>query len=256
MREYHRTLVGGLWLASIEIPAGAGGDRALPVVLIHGLGMSARTFEALMRELTGGPRLVALDLPGCGNSSTGGSIATPAELAGLLWQWLDSRGLDRVILVGHSLGCQVATRLAAQRPARVASLILLSPAPDPQAGGAFQTSLRLVAGVVFEPLRFLRFAVADFLKVRPHRSFRVLKQAMTVLDYDVVRSVQAPALLLRGDRDAVSTAAGARRLAEEFQDARVEDVPESAHALHVDAAERIAGIVRRVARQPDTTTSR
>lgn len=253
VREHHRTLLDGLWLASIETPASADAEQALPVVLVHGLGMSARTYEALMDELAGGPRLVALDLPGCGNSSSGGSIATPTELAGLLWAWLDARGLDRVVLVGHSLGCQVITRLAAQRPGRVASLILLSPAPDPEAGGAFQTTLRLVAGAVFEPVRFFRYAIVDFIKARLHRSFRVLMQAMTVLDYDIVRSVEAPALIIRGDRDAVSTAAGARRLAETYPDARMEEIPKSAHAIHIDAADRIAPVVRRVAQYPDRT---
>jgi pimeloyl-ACP methyl ester carboxylesterase/stress response protein SCP2 len=111
------------------------GDPDAPaVVLLHGGGSSAATWNRLAIALAAaGRRGIAIDLRG-----HGGSARTPAypltafcdDVLGVL----DVLGLDRIALVGHSLGAHTASLIAQQQPERVTHLVLEelpAPARDP-----------------------------------------------------------------------------------------------------------------------------
>jgi pyruvate dehydrogenase E2 component (dihydrolipoamide acetyltransferase) len=117
----------------------AAGDRVLrylrhgegpeAVVLVHGFGGDLTTWLFNAEALAGSGRSVyAVDLPGHGGSTKDVGAGTVPELAGTLAAALHTLGLGRVHLVGHSLGAVVAATLAADEPARVASLTLIAPA--------------------------------------------------------------------------------------------------------------------------------
>lgn len=107
------------------------------VVGLHGVTANHRAFHGLAERLDA--RLVALDLPG-----RGGSRALPGPydldtLAAHVAAALDALAIADAIVVGHSMGGFLATRLAASRPDLVASLVLLdgglplAPIADPEA---------------------------------------------------------------------------------------------------------------------------
>ncbi|WP_373280991.1 alpha/beta fold hydrolase [Kineosphaera limosa] len=72
------------------------------VVLVHGLGMSSRAFRALMPRLASDFRLLAPDLPGCGDSERPSAALSVDDLVGVLVGWLDALGVERADFVGHS----------------------------------------------------------------------------------------------------------------------------------------------------------
>jgi pimeloyl-ACP methyl ester carboxylesterase len=99
------------------------GDEA--VVLLHGLLDSSEGWNRLCERLPG--VRIAFDLPGFGYSDppARGSIDGYArDIA----EGLEMLGVDRMILVGHSLGGAVAAALAEMLPQRVTALVLLAPA--------------------------------------------------------------------------------------------------------------------------------
>jgi pyruvate dehydrogenase E2 component (dihydrolipoamide acetyltransferase) len=103
------------------------GDGAQTVVLLHGFGGDLTTWLFNAEQLAGPERSVyAFDLPGHGGSSKDVGGGTVAELAEILGAALDTLDLERVHLVGHSLGGAVAATYAAQNPGRVASLTLIA----------------------------------------------------------------------------------------------------------------------------------
>jgi pimeloyl-ACP methyl ester carboxylesterase len=95
------------------------------VVMVHGLTANHTCWWSVADVLAGTRRLFAYDLRGRGGSDrpeTGYSL----EIHGRdLESLLDRLGLERAVLMGHSLGAHIALRFAARRPARVSRLVLV-----------------------------------------------------------------------------------------------------------------------------------
>jgi pimeloyl-ACP methyl ester carboxylesterase len=102
---------------------------ALPLVLLHGIGSGAASWVQQFEALSASRRVLAWDAPGYGES-TAVPAASPAatDYANVLYEWLEKLGIERCVLVGHSLGAIIAGSFAAMHPQRVAGLLLLSPA--------------------------------------------------------------------------------------------------------------------------------
>jgi pyruvate dehydrogenase E2 component (dihydrolipoamide acetyltransferase) len=99
------------------------------VVFVHGFGGSLESWQENFAALAATGRAVAaLDLPGHGESSTDVGSGSLEELATAVIEYLDALGLDRVHLVGHSMGAAVCLVLADRVPQRVRSLTLIGPA--------------------------------------------------------------------------------------------------------------------------------
>lgn len=99
------------------------------LLLLHGIGSNARSFLPLISALPPQIDVIAWNAPGYADSARLAETApTPRDYADALATLLDSLGIARVALAGHSLGALFAASFAARHPARVAVLALLSPA--------------------------------------------------------------------------------------------------------------------------------
>jgi pyruvate dehydrogenase E2 component (dihydrolipoamide acetyltransferase) len=116
--------VGGLRLRYFALGEG---DR-VPVLLLHGFGADLNTWMFTQPDLAEGRRALALDLPGHGGSAKEVGAGDPESLTGFAEGALDALGLERVHLVGHSMGGAIAGLLALRRPERVTSLTLIASA--------------------------------------------------------------------------------------------------------------------------------
>jgi pimeloyl-ACP methyl ester carboxylesterase len=99
-----------------------------PLVLLHALGLSRSAWDPVLAELSERFDVLAVDLPGFGDSPPLDADVEPepAALARSVAQLLDELGIEQPHVAGNSLGGWVALELAGMRP--VASLTLLSPA--------------------------------------------------------------------------------------------------------------------------------
>ncbi len=111
------------------------GGRGLPVLFLHGWGLDHRAYRRSLKRLTTrGCRVVAPTLPGFGGT-TGLPIAqrTLSGYADWVAEFLDEVGLDGpFVVLGHSFGGGVATRLAVDHPQRVTNLVLVNSIGDPR----------------------------------------------------------------------------------------------------------------------------
>ena len=98
-----------------------------PVVVLHGLGLSRQVFAPVLPALAAGFRVVRLDLRGHG-ASPAPDPPEPYSDHEDVCATLDALGLERVDVVGLSLGGSVAVDLALAHPSRVRRLALLAPA--------------------------------------------------------------------------------------------------------------------------------
>jgi pimeloyl-ACP methyl ester carboxylesterase len=100
-----------------------------PVLAVHGLGATKGSFLPTVVALSGGFRMIALDLPGFGDSSKPIGASYDARFfATACVDLLDALGLESVHLIGNSLGGRVALEIALRHPDRVGRIALLAPA--------------------------------------------------------------------------------------------------------------------------------
>lgn len=102
------------------------------LVMLHGISSGAASWLGVaqdLQQLHPGVRVLAWDAPGYG-ASTPLAAAAPsdADYAARVQQSLTALGVQRCVLVGHSLGALMAARLAVDMPALVQQLVLISPA--------------------------------------------------------------------------------------------------------------------------------
>lgn len=110
---------------------GARGAGGVPVLFVHSLAGNTGQWAAQLAHLRPGRRAVALDVRGHGRSDPPGNrdYAIPS-LAADVWAVADALGLERAVLVGHSMGGTVAIAAAAARPERTVGLLLVDPNGD------------------------------------------------------------------------------------------------------------------------------
>ena len=104
------------------------GGRGPHVVLLHGWNSNAHVFDDLAPRLTDSLQVVALTLPGFGESDAPGSGYSLDTAADAVVAALDSLGIARASFAGHSFGGWIMTRLATRHPTRVERLIYLDAA--------------------------------------------------------------------------------------------------------------------------------
>jgi pimeloyl-ACP methyl ester carboxylesterase len=130
--------VSGVSTAVIE-----GGDGP-PIVLLHGQGGFAAMWVPVMRELVGGHRVVAPDLPGLGRSEVRTASLDASGMAtwlsGLIAQTCD----ERPIVVGHSLGGSLGAHFALAHGERLRGLVLV----DSGSLGRFRPSPRMLLALI------------------------------------------------------------------------------------------------------------
>ena len=93
-----------------------------PLVLIGSAGRSARVFDGLIERLAPRFRVLAVDVPGCGNSDPLPPGASMATLAGAIVAVLDEAGIARTHFYGFQTGNKIGACLGAHWPDRVGRL--------------------------------------------------------------------------------------------------------------------------------------
>ena len=122
--RFGRIEAGGHDLAYLEAGEGP------PLICLHGLGGTKASFMTTVSALApSGHRVIAIDLPGFGDSSKPHSAPFNAPwFAEVAVELLDALGLERASFAGNSMGGRIALELGMCHPERVDQLVLLSPA--------------------------------------------------------------------------------------------------------------------------------
>jgi len=105
-----------------------GQPEATPVVVLHGLFGSAGNWRGVARRLSGDRRVLAMDMRNHGRSLHDEAMTYPVMAADVL-DTLDAAGIERAVLMGHSMGGKAAMVAALQAPERVEKLVVVDIAP-------------------------------------------------------------------------------------------------------------------------------
>lgn len=226
-----------------------------PLVLLHGFAMHGGLFAPIVDGLARRHRVHAVDLPGHGHSPAAFPFTLDALVAAVAGHMKSLGG--PAILLGWSLGGMVAQRLARTQPALVDALVLACTTPCFVARDGWPHAMaaptlarfgdELAASYEATLERFLtlqvqgsergRAALADlraalFARGAPSRA--TLAAALALLTATDLREeagdIAAPALVVTGQRDALTPAAAGAWLASAMRDARHVDIAGAGHA--------------------------
>jgi pimeloyl-ACP methyl ester carboxylesterase len=229
------------------------------IVLAHGFGGSARNFRPQLRALRERHQAIAYDARGHARSFAPAAAAdyTPECFVSDLARVLDGAGAPRAVVGGLSMGAGVALRFALAQPERVQGLVLAS---FPAGGGrgiaahalAFARALD-EAGLLAAGERYVWGASSGlserdaalvrqgFLEHQPHALAFVLREliatqpAVESMEPEL-RALEAPVLLIAGERDEASLRAS-RSLAAALPRARLVVVPDAGHVVNLQRPE-------------------
>jgi len=232
----------------------------VPVVFLHGVTDSWRSFEPVLERLPATVRALAVTQRGHGRSSKPAAGYRYGDFSEDLRGFMDALRLPAVVVVGHSMGGMVAQRFAVDHPDRVAGLVLMgafrticehswaqafwdatvSRLQDPidtQVARDFQVST--LARPV--PPGLLTTVVEESLRV-PARVWReAFRGFLETPDFTPeLARVTAPALIVWGDRDAYAADVDQEALRAALPASRLLVYPGGGHAFHWEDPGRFA----------------
>ena len=171
-------------------------------VLVHGLGVYSHYFEWLAAALARTADVWLIDLPGYGSAPKPSRDVSIVDHASVLAAVIESADVAAPVLVGHSMGCQVVTEIAARFPELTDSLVLLSPVVNPARRTAWKQFVNLVQDLFREPPRAALFGLYSYFLTG--KSLYYLKQVPHMIEYrieDRLPLVEARTLVAIGERD-------------------------------------------------------
>ena len=270
------TLPSGLRVRTVrcdpEEPSAVAGASLPVVVFVHGWACSAYTWHRNLRPVAdAGVHAVAVDLKGHGLSDKPLDMAgyTLPALGRHVLDVLDALEVDRVLLVGHSMGGAIALRVALDAPERVTGLVL----PAPVGFGAISL-MKYVPALTPRPVQVVlpyltpRWAfrvglwraygrlghatprdVDEYYAPSRDPAFvRVVCRLAHAFDWtdgdpDQLRRVRCPTRVLFGSRDHLVSEEASRQFVECIPDVTIETVKDAGHTLPEEVPERVNAAV-------------
>lgn len=232
----------------INYVAAGGGTRTL--CLVHGSGGSALSWIRQLEGLAEAAHTVALDLPGHGDSGGDGRRKID-DYRLAVWNFLESLGLGRVVLGGHSMGGAVALAFALSHPDRLAGLILVGTGARlrvlPRIFELLESSYPEGCALVVDDMGFARAtpqglrdgARAVMLGTRPQVTIGDFR-ACDVFDImDRVEEIRVPTLVICGREDRLTPPKYSRFFANRIPRSRLVVLEETGHYVQLEQPDRV-----------------
>jgi pimeloyl-ACP methyl ester carboxylesterase len=203
-------------------------------LLLHGIGMGRSVYLDVVQRLHG--RVIALDLPGFGEAPEPKRTLTMERHADLVAAYLRHMDAGPVVVIGHSMGSQIAAELAARHPSLVEGVILAGPTVDKAKRNIAAQGSYLLRDLVGErPLVIWRGA-REYLRGGPHL-IRKIKATVAHQPEKAFARIDAPVLVLRGEDDPLAPMSWCRQIIDAIPGAQLEVIPDHGHGtLITDSA--------------------
>ena len=185
----------------VFVRAGPPVPGSIPLVHVHGFAVSGRYLLPTARALAHRATAVVPDLPGYGRSAAWGHALGMPSLAWALLEILDALGLERVYLIGNSMGGPVSLEVAHSAPERVAGIVLASPAGGVQNQPLGRALLQLARDVRRESRQMIPVVVPDYLHFGPVNGLHLFGELVRFPSLERLLRTPVPTLAVIGSRD-------------------------------------------------------
>ena len=238
---------------------------ALPIYGIPGIGSDTSMYDAVADRLAPEFSLIGWNLPGYGGAPALAGYGF-ADLARLLRDELDRRGLERAHILGHSIGGMVALEFAVTFPERTANVLLSgTTSVFGSRDGSFQAQFLhdrlspLDRGITMAELaqNFMpaltgaRISKAEMDKAIaamsqiPQSAYRAAIQCLVTFNRRAeIETLASPCLLLAGERDTNAPLKTMQRMAEIIPDAEIAVFADTGHMAPIEVPDEFAAAMR------------
>lgn len=217
----------------------------VPVVLVHGLGVSADYWVRNAPIIAAsGYRVLAPDLPGFGRTrGPAEGLDVPAQ-AEALRRWAAALDLPPAVYLGHSLSCQAVLELAAREPDMVRGLILVAPTgQDASVRRLLRQGIGFLRDIRHESVKLASIIALAYLRAGPKRVLRTWHMGAKHDPLPLLPRIRCRALILLGELDPVVPFEFARNLADGLPRSNVVVVPRGSHGVIFDKTGAFNGAV-------------
>lgn len=237
----------------------AGDPLGIPVILLHGLGDSCRTFELLLRHFPENIRAIAYTQRGHDGIDTPDTSYKVADFEADLLHFMKAADIEKAFILGASSGGFAARRFAAHYPKRTLGLILVgtpsSLADKPEVVRTQETAIFNLTdpipahfaesfneGLFTRPVSpsFLKRLYKDSQKI-PARVWKETAAGLLKEKFPAqLHLIKASTLLVGGGKDPIVTREEQEKLAGSIADVRLTIFPQLAHMLYWEDPENVA----------------
>ena len=247
------TLSSGITLEYVR----RGDPSGVPVVFLHGITDSWRSFEWMLPHLPASINAYAVSVRGHGGSDRPAHGYEMQDFARDIDGFMERLGVRSAAVVGHSMGSGVALRLALDYPSRVRALVLIGAMASWRDNPAVDEVVKTVAGFtdLVDPeftrefqLSTVATSVPDIIDVAVEESLRVparvWKEAFAAIAHADVSpdlpTIAAPTLIIFGGKETFVTRASQDELLRGIRGSRLLVYEDAGHAVHWDEPARVA----------------
>lgn len=245
---------------SYAVAEGGSADK-LPVLALHGWGGSIDSFWPVAEQLAKSDFTVhVIDFPGFGGTDMPPEPWGVPDYVQFVLAYMDTQGLERVHLLGHSFGGRVSLILGSDHADRVDKMVLANsagvlPPDNPLRDGAVKAakSVMRLPGLrkLYEPVRrkaYEQMGATDYLDAGALRETFVKVIEQDLLPF--AARVSRPTLLFWGDRDLDTPVWQARQLEQAIPDAGLIIMPGAGHFSYLERLPDYVRIVLHFLTQP------
>ncbi len=240
-----------------------GGPGRVPALAFHGFALNAHSWDEVAPALSQRLHLLAFDQRGHGLSERPSDLAQYARdyMVRDIEESVAALGLERPVVIGHSMGGMNSLAFAARNPEKLRALVLVDVGPEVQVDGA-QEVIRFVAGPyeldsldawVEHTAKYYPWRPRERIRARLEVSLRRTPSGKLAKQYDerfrsaefggvaqgedlwaLAKNLRAPTLLVHGGASPVLSRAMAERFAAEVRGVRLVTIPGAGHSVAGD----------------------
>ena len=239
----------------------SGNETGPVVVLCHGVGLDLHMWDQQLPALTPDFQVVRYDFIGHGKTPPNPEVSNLGAFTRQLFALLEHLGLERITLVGLSMGGVIAQRFAADHPELLIRLVLMNTVYQrgPKELEGVEARLRITEEEGLSPITdsaIARWFDDEFVGEHPEIVDQIRTRLLTndlagylaayrVFVYaepevgSALKKVECPTLVMTGGRDTGSTPVMAHRMAEDLADARVVIFDELHHLAPLESPDQV-----------------
>lgn len=236
--------------------------KGTPVVLVHGFPLDHTIWAPVAEGLRDEARVIMPDLRGQGKSPETNEVYTMRLLAEDILALLDRLKLEKVILVGHSMGGYVALAFAHAYPNRISGLGLIATQADSDAPERRQGRLVTAREIKRRGVRFVADGMASKLTQNPELQQQLHTLMLTTRPIAMMNSLKGmaersdanpwlpaiavPSVVIAGGSDQLINISRSQNLAQMLSKGWLVEIPEAGHMPMLETPDRVVVALRQL----------